>query len=167
MPSKNTFSIKPIAALIDKHNDPDLVSIDPFANTAKVANITNDIDWTIDTDFSLDALSFLKTFQDESVDLIFFDPPYSPRQVSECYRALGLSVTAKDTQSKFWGDLKKEIARITKIQGKVISFGWNSNGIGKNKGFEIIEILTVAHGGNHNDTICVVEIKNGNSGVKS
>ena len=26
-------------------------------------------------------------------------------------------------------------------------------------GFKIIEILTVAHGGNHNDTICTVEIK--------
>lgn len=39
----------------------------------------------------------------------------------------------------------------------VISFGWNSNGIGKTKGLEIIEILIVAHGGQHNDTICTVE----------
>ena len=63
------------------------------------------------------------------------------------------------TQSSFWGNLKKEIARVVKPNGIVISFGWNSNGIGKTKGFEIIEILLVSHGGNHNDTICVVERK--------
>lgn len=161
MPNKKTFSIKPIAQLIERHNKPDLLSIDPFANTSRLTKITNDIDWTVGTDYALDALSFLRIFEDESVDFILYDPPYSPRQVSECYRALGLTVSAQDTQSKFWGDLKKEIARVSKQGGKVISFGWNSNGIGKTKGFEIIEILTVAHGGNHNDTICTVEIKVG------
>ena len=30
---------------------------------------------------------------------------------------------------------------------------------GKTKGFEIIEILLVAHGGWHNDTICTVDYK--------
>ena len=42
---------------------------------------------------------------------------------------------------------------------KVISFGWNSGGIGKKYGFEIKKILLVAHGGWDNDTICVVEEK--------
>ena len=31
--------------------------------------------------------------------------------------------------------------------------------MGKNRGFEIVEILLVAHGGHHNDTICTVEKK--------
>jgi len=31
--------------------------------------------------------------------------------------------------------------------------------MGKNRGFKIIKILLVAHGGMHNDTICVVEEK--------
>ena len=44
---------------------------------------------------------------------------------------------------------------------KVITFGWNSGGIGKKYGFEIIRILLVPHGGWHNDTICTVEVKNG------
>ena len=35
----------------------------------------------------------------------------------------------------------------------------NSNGIGKKYGFEQIELLMIAHGGQHNDTICTVEIK--------
>ena len=40
-----------------------------------------------------------------------------------------------------------------------MTFGWNSGGIGKTKGFEIVEILMVAHGGWHNDTIVTIEKK--------
>lgn len=54
---------------------------------------------------------------------------------------------------------KKQIARIVKHGGKVISFGWNSGGIGKKLGFEITRILLVPHGGHHNDTIVTVETK--------
>ena len=59
----------------------------------------------------------------------------------------------------FLGQSKKEIKRILKVGGKVITFGWNSGGIGKTNGFEITRILMVPHGGWHNDTICTVEIK--------
>ena len=40
-----------------------------------------------------------------------------------------------------------------------ITCGWNSGGIGKKYGFEIVEILLVSHGGWHNDTIVTVEQK--------
>ena len=55
----------------------------------------------------------------------------------------------------------QEIARILKLNGKVICFGWSSMGLGKNRGFEMTRILLVPHGGSKNDTICTVEIKNG------
>ena len=54
---------------------------------------------------------------------------------------------------------KKEIGRITKIDGIVVSCGWNSGGIGKKYGFEMLEVLLVPHGGQHNDTIVTVEKK--------
>ena len=63
------------------------------------------------------------------------------------------------TQSSFWGNLKKEISRVVKPNGIVVSCGWNSGGIGKTNGFSIVEILLVAHGGWHNDTIVTVEQK--------
>ena len=68
----------------------------------------------------------------------------------------------RNVQVYFNGDIKNEITRILKPNGIVISFGWNSGGIGKVNGFNIIEILMIAHGGNHNDTICTgtVEYKN-------
>lgn len=159
MPNKNTFDIHPIKNLIDKYNYEGCLSIDPFANKQRLASITNDIDSSFKTDYNLDALSFLKMFDTNSIDLVFNDPPFSPRQVSECYKKLGLTVNMQTTQSSFWSNQKDEISRVLKIGGHCLSFGWNSNGIGKNRGFVIDEILLVAHGGNHNDTICVVERK--------
>ena len=65
----------------------------------------------------------------------------------------------KTTQSSYWGNQKKEISRIVKKDGIVITCGWNSGGIGKSNGFEIIEVLLVPHGGWHNDTIITVDKK--------
>lgn len=49
---------------------------------------TNDLDPTTTADYHLDAIDFLKLQSDTSCDLVLFDPPYSPRQVSECYKKL-------------------------------------------------------------------------------
>lgn len=158
MPNKNTFDIKPIKELIQS----ELTNgtwIDPFANQNKLAAITNDLNPDFDTDYHMDALDFLKTFQNESVDGVLYDPPYSPRQVTECYQGVGMDVTSETTRASFWGNQKKEISRIVKPGGKVITFGWNSGGIGRKYGFKITRILLVPHGGWHNDTICTVEVK--------
>ena len=139
MPNKRTFQIKPIGRLI--HSEVE-TPIDPFPFPYKK-----------------DAMEYMGEFQDASVTELLFDPPYSPRQLKECYNSLGQSLTQYDTSNATWRKWKDEIARIVAPNGKVISFGWNSNGIGKNRGFKIEKILLVAHGGNHNDTICVVERK--------
>lgn len=159
MPNKNTFSIKPIKEMITREIT-EGIWIDPFANSNRLATITNDLNPEYDTDYHLDANEFLKQFEDESVDGVLYDPPYSPRQVSECYKSFGIEVTSETTRSDWWTKHKKEISRIVKPKGKVISFGWNSGGIGKTNGFEITYILLVPHGGKHNDTICTVEVKN-------
>ena len=95
MPNKNTFSIKPIRKLIKRYvkkvkdKEKKARIIDPFANQSKLATITNDLDNQYNTDYNLDALDFLKLFDDDSIDMVLYDPPYSPRQVSECYKKLG------------------------------------------------------------------------------
>ncbi len=158
MPNKNTFDIKPIHDLIVEELTAGLW-IDPFANQNKLATITNDINPEFDTDYHIDALDFMKMFASNSVDGVLYDPPYSPRQVSECYNKVGYNVTWDTTKASFWGNHKREISRIVKLGGKVITFGWNSGGIGYKYGFEIERILLVPHGGWHNDTICTVEVK--------
>lgn len=67
MPNKNTFSIKPIKKLIEEEKTQGLW-IDPYANTNKIADITNDLNKEYDTNYHLDALDFLKMFDDYSVD---------------------------------------------------------------------------------------------------
>ena len=156
-PNKNTFDIKAIKEIIEKYSYG--ISIDPFANKSRIANITNDLDKQYDTDYHMDATDFFKMFDNNSVDTVLYDPPYSARQVSECYKRLGMTVNKETTQSSYWRRHREEISRIVHQGGIVISFGWNSTGIGNKYGFEKIEILLVAHGSQHNDTIVVVERK--------
>lgn len=159
MPSHNTFKVRCIKQLIDKHLKAGMLSIDPFANNSRLAKITNDLNPEFDTDYHLDALDFLKQFESESIDFVFYDPPYSLRQVSECYKSVGREVTMETTQSNWRTKHINEIARILKPDGIVMCFGWNSSGVGIERGMKMIEILLVSHGGSHNDTICTVEKK--------
>lgn len=156
MPNSRTFSIKPIRELIQKYANG--YTIDPFAAGNRLANVTNDIDPQYDTDFHMDATDFLNLFKPDSVDTVLYDPPYSPRQVAECYKALGITVNMQPP-SFILKQAERGHRPNCKKGGIVITCGWNSGGIGKKYGFEIIEILLVAHGGWHNDTIVTVEKK--------
>jgi hypothetical protein len=89
---------------------------------------------------------------------VLFDPPYSLRQVKECYDKIGVKLFQEDTQ-RFPQNVKEHISPKIIKGGHAISFGWNSQGFGKKQGFEIIEILIVPHGRSHNDTIVTVERK--------
>lgn len=107
MPNKNTFEIKPIKELLLEEIG-DNFWVGPFANRNKYATITNDLNSEFDTDYHMDALDFLKTFEDNLVDGILYDPPFSPRQVNECYKDFGYNVTWDTTKASFWGNQKKE-----------------------------------------------------------
>lgn len=157
MPCRDTFSIKPISDLLDRYCHG--MVVDPFARNSKRGTITNDLDHETSAEFHEDALVFMKRIDDGCADVVLFDPPYSPRQISESYKKCGLSVNKQTTDSSFWSSLKGEISRVTRIGGISITFGWCSNGIGKRNGFEIVEIMLVAHGSWHNDTIVTVERK--------
>lgn len=158
MPNKWTFKIKPIAELLKEEIKQGELWIDPFAGEYSPANITNDLNPERATMYHLEALDFLHTFDNCSVDGVLYDPPYSQRQVKECYDSVQGNIKW-DGKMTFWSLSKNEISRIIKPGGKVICFGWNSMGCGKNRGFEMERILLVPHGGSRNDTICTVERK--------
>lgn len=161
MPNSKTFTIKPIKELLNRYITDDMVVVDPFANESKFGTITNDLNPKFDTNYHLDALDFLKQINDNCADIVLYDPPYSPRQIKECYDGIGITVTADDTKASWRAKHLDEIKRVLKPNGICISFGWNTNGVGKKRGFEIIEILIVPHGGSKNDTLCTVERKVG------
>lgn len=157
MPNQWTFTIKPIAELLTQEMT-DGLWIDPFAGRYSPATIKNDLNPDMDADSHVDALTFLKQFEDESVDGVLFDPPYSSRQVRECYDGIAGGLKW-DGRCTFWSEAKNECARVLRRGGKALCFGWNSMGLGLNRGFEMRRILLVPHGGIKNDTICTVEVK--------
>lgn len=165
MPNKWTFDILPIKDLLFeelKGIEKELI-VDPYAgkNGSKYAYHTNDL-----AEGGMDALDYLKKFPKESFQAILLDPPYSLRQVSEHYKKAGLKITGWHTSSGYNSKLKDQAARILRKGGKVICFGWNSMGLGKNRGFEMQKILLVPHGGSKNDTIVTVEIKRTKKKIK-
>lgn len=161
MPSPETFSIKPIKMFVLKHLKTNMVSVDPFARNCNLANFTNDLDPNTSAQSHKDAVEYMRSFKKESLDLCLFDPPYSPRQIAECYKNIGRKTSTKDTQNaRLYKDVKDAIDYSLKDGGIVLSFGWNSGGMGVCRGYKILEILLVSHGGAHNDTICIAEVKN-------
>ena len=108
MPNHKTFSILPLKKLI--HEELGESYMDPFPYP-----------------FKQDAIKYLKNVPANSIDNLVFDPPYSSYQLKTKYENAGLSLNNKYNAS-YWSNCKKEISRIVKEGGKVISFGWNSNG---------------------------------------
>src|SRR5208283_2115651 len=117
MPNHRTFEIIPIQNLIREEMMSGVI-IEPFPFESKV-----------------DVFDYLKQFHDNSADFGLIDPPYSKRQVSEHYKEMGIKINGWHTSAGWTAKLRDEVARVIKVGGKTITFGWNSIGEGKNRGF--------------------------------
>lgn len=133
--------------------------VDPFAGETSPATITNDLNPERPTHYHLEASEFVAIFDDRSIDGVLFDPPYSLTQVSRSYSDIGLKFKGKENPTGGFPVVKDHIARIVHPGGYVISYGWNTVGMGIKRGFEPIEYLICCHGGNRNDTLVTVERK--------
>lgn len=162
MPSAETYSIPPISQFVKRWLPLTGAVIDPFARNSKYGTLTNDLDPTTSAMHHMDAGAFCALMASEGklYPLGLFDPPYSPRQISEVYKSVGLAVGMKETQnSALYKRVRDAMDKCIPYNGIVLSFGWNSNGMGKGRGYQMEEVLIVNHGGAHNDTICVAERK--------
>jgi len=154
MPNKWTFQVPPIEAFVRRWLCGRDVIIDPFAGTSTFGTIRNDM-----ADSGFDSVAWLRTL-DIQADAVLLDPPYSPRQMSEAYKLAGLPIGMAGTQNaRLYKACKDLLSPLLRPGGIALSFGWNSQGFGLDRGFALREILLVAHGGAHNDTICVAEEK--------
>ena len=95
MPNHNTFSIKPIKEFVARWTLGADIIVDPFARDSRIGTITNDLNPETDAQYHMKAEAFLNCLLTQGVeaDVVLYDPPYSPRQVSECYKIAGLEVT--------------------------------------------------------------------------
>ncbi len=159
MPNADTFSIPPIKSFVEQYLETARVVVDPFARNSGYGSLTNDLNPATEALWHMDAREFCRMLAGKGIraDAVIFDPPYSPRQISECYKQVGRPVTTKDTQnSVLYSEARQGLAGLLKPGGVALSFGWNSAAF---DGFDTVEILLVAHGGAHNDTICVASRK--------
>lgn len=165
MPNGKTFTIKPIKEFVETEVRKGGVVVDPFANACRYGTITNDLNPEFDTDYHMDALEFLKSIESDSVDLVLYDPPYSITQAAQLYREFGADkLEVNVANMRYWKLCKDNVARILKRHGRAICCGWNTNGLGKGRGFEMTAILDVVHGGSKNDTLVTLEYKTGGDG---
>lgn len=156
MPSRWTFSIPAVKDFLDRNLAGCCVIIDPFSGQSRIGTHRNDL-----ASGGMDAGEYCELLLPEwhcKADAILFDPPYSPRQISECYKKAGIKVTEKETQNaSLYSRVRRPLSELLKPGGLALSFGWQSGGFGKS--WPTIEIMLVQHGGAHNDTICVAQRK--------
>jgi hypothetical protein len=110
----------------------------------KVDEIRNDIDKSMPADYHMDAYEFVKTWGGR-FDTVILDPPYNLRKAREKY------------DGKYVGSFTKIrdiLPRILKIGSRIITLGYDSVGI---KNTRKVAICLVCHGGDHDDTIGMVE----------
>jgi len=166
MPNHDTFSVKPIGEFVQRYLTNSKCSIDPFARNKRWATHTNDLNPATEAEYHLDAEEFCKTLAARgvnNVDLVLFDPPYSPRQISECYSQIGRECSTKDTQNAALYKRVRDAMMPLLTPAAIVlsfgwnSFGWNSIGMGQGRSFTQLEIMLCCHGGAHNDTICLAE----------
>ncbi len=163
MPNKQTFSIKPIKDLIQRYLPMGRAMgwVDPFCGRSEYCEFQNDIN-PENHNKPLEAMEFIKQFKKNSIKGYLLDPPYSLNQLRTLYddytEGKGLFCVRPDSMI-YWSTFKDQVAKQIELGGYCISFGWNSMGLGLNRGFEQVEILLVPHGGSRNDTIVVVERK--------
>lgn len=158
MPSPWTFTIHPVKVLLEKYVGDGRGWVDPFAGENSPAEFTNDHNPERKATKHMEAIDFC-TGLNGRYKGVLFDPPYSFTQVKEHYTRLGQKVTKENTSMKFYEGVKSAMCEKIEKGGYAICFGWNTNGFGKARGFRIVEIMAVAHGGSKNDTLVTVETK--------
>ena len=159
----DTMQVRPIGEWVRLYLGRSECSIDPFARNCRFAQWTNDLNPDTAAECHMDAFNWRRWLSAQGVrpDLCIFDPPYSRNQVKRTYQAIGRYYGIKDSQehTSNWTAERDALDAIMRPAGVVLSFGWNSNGMTRARGYDLEDILMVAHGGASNDTICIAERK--------
>lgn len=147
-PRRYTFEQLQLKAFVE-NNCKGLV-LNLFAGKTKlnVKEIRVDIDKNVFANFYMDAYEFVIKWEGSPFDTIILDPPYNIRKSREKYEGRWIGTLTK---------IKNELHSIMNEESRVISLGYDSVGMSKSRGFKKVSICLICHGGDHNDTICLVE----------
>jgi hypothetical protein len=164
-------------AMADR-GDVQATGIDPFARECITSNvgkwghwiISNDLNEQMPTDHHMEANDFGEFIERSyanfgpKVDLVFFDPPYTLRMLKDHYLDDNLKIEETIPlwqTNNMWGRCKDSLAKVIRLGGYVISFGYHTHGFGKHRGFEKKEVLILEQAGSPDryDLLITVEQK--------
>jgi len=142
------------------------LGVDPFARESFTnylqSCITNDLDDKFETNYNLEFKDFAKKMVEleHRFNIVFFDPPYSLRQLKDCYDGIGKNLDLWQSQN-MWKEGKDLLSHQVKLGGYVISLGWTSSGFGKKRGFKKVAVHVFEQAGMEDryDVILTVEQK--------
>ena len=143
-----TFSVKPMREWVEFYCEGKTLNLFAGKTKLNIDEIRNDLDAEALSDYKIDALEFLRTWQMGKFSTVLLDPPYAYRKSMEMYKGIRCSP---------FRQLKDEIVRVLEENGKVITFGYHSNSMGKKRGFRTERVALFSHGGAIHDTIATVE----------
>ncbi|MBB5396663.1 hypothetical protein [Mucilaginibacter sp. AK015] len=143
-----TFSVKAIREWTERFCEGRVLNL--FAGETKLAldETRNDLNPAMPADYHQDALAFLRDWPGERFNTILLDPPYAYRKSMELYEGMVCSP---------FRQLKDAIPNCLLPGGLVITFGYHSIVMGRNRGFCLERLALFSHGGAIHDTIASVE----------
>ncbi len=149
--ARDTHTTSWLPSIWDEVSADAVLTVDPFARDCRWCSWTNDIDHDTEADFHMDAKLFLEHMANEEtgrVDLVLFDPPFSPRQAEEKY-AVG-HVNVYQTPG-YIGACFQSIVKALRPGGHVLKLGYNTN---RHHPLLVLEkVWVVAVGANRNDVL--------------
>ncbi|MBC9797590.1 hypothetical protein [Sinomicrobium weinanense] len=143
-----TFRGKALREWVEQQCEGRVLNLFAGKTLLQVDEVRNDLDPDAPADYHRDALEFLRSWPGEKFNTMLLDPPYSYRKSMELYKGIRCSPFRR---------LKDTIPSHLEIGGKVITFGYHSVVMGKNRAFVVEKIGIFSHGGTIHDTIASVE----------
>ena len=155
MPNKWTFQIPFINGYL-RGSCLNKKSLFPFAGKTRIyvpgEQTYIDIDPKMYPDIVGDAVIELDLLVTNGLkyDVIVLDPPFTMLQAHRTY---------KNNKLVEMTHIKNICVNLIENEGTIITFGFNSTGMSKSRGFKKEELHIFNHGGYHNDTLMLVESK--------
>lgn len=143
-----TFSVKPIRNWVERSCEAKVLNLFAGPTLLQLDEVRNDLDPGMPAQYHLDAREFLRSWNGERFDTILLDPPYAMRKSMELYNGHICSP---------FRQLKEGIPRVLRPGGLVITFGYHSVVMGRQRGFATERVALFSHGGAIHDTIAAVE----------
>jgi len=149
-PRRYTFEQPKLRELVESWCKGKVLNLFAGKVELNVDEVRVDIDEDMPADYYMDAYEFVEKWDGEDFDTVVLDPPYNVRKSREKYQGRWIGSFTK---------IKDELTKIISSDGRVITLGYSTVGMSNKRDFRKVAICLVCHGGDHNDTIGLLEIR--------